>query len=385
MPSRVAIVGAGYSDFRSTTPGLSYKEMMFEAASRAYADAGVSPRRDVQSFVTATEDYWEGTSIVDEYVPDQLGAVLKPTHTIGGDGIQAMLATAMQIEAGLFDLAVVEAHSKASNVRYPERIVSFGFDPIWNRPLGVHPDFVAGLEMRRFLAESGNTAEHCAGVVVKNRRNALKNPLASYPAILSVEDVLAAPRWADPLGRLDRAQYADGCVVLVLASAARAAGMRSAPVWIRGGAWMTETASLETRDWARATYAKLCADRLYHDAGISQPERQIDVAEVDDTFSFKELQHLEALRLSRPGESGHLLASGVFDLGGELPINPSGGSLGQGNMLEANGLRRVLEIIWQLRGEAGQHQVPGARRGLAMSWRGIPTTTCAAVILEGGE
>jgi len=385
MPGRVAIVGAGYSDFRSTTPGISYKEMMFEAASRAYADAGISPRRDAQTFVTAAEDYWEGTSIFDEYVPDQLGAVLKPTHTIAGEGIEALLAAAMQIEAGLFDLAVVEAHSKASNVHHPERIVAFGLDPIWNRPLGVHPDFVAGLEMRRFLADTGNTSEHCARIVVKNRRNALRNPLAAYPAMLTTDDVLTAPRHAEPLGTLDCAQYADGCVVLVLASAARAAGIRQKPVWLRGGAWMTETSALETRDWARATYARLCADRVYAEAGISQPERQVDVAEIDDTYSYKELQHLEALRLCRPGESGHALDSGAFDLGGDLPVNPSGGSLGQGNMLEASGLRRVLEIVWQLRGEAGAHQVPGARLGLAMSWRGIPTTTAAAVVLEGGE
>lgn len=385
MPNRVAIVGAGYSDFRSTSPGISYKEMMFEAATRAYADAGVSPRRDAQSFVTANEDYWEGTSIVDEYVPDQLGAVLKPTQTIPGDGIQALLAAAMQIEAGLFDLVVVEAHSKVSNVRHPDRIVAFGLDPVWNRPLEVHPDFIAGLEMRRFLAESGNTPEHCARVVVKNRGNALRNPLAAYPSALSVEDVLSAPRHAEPLGQLDCAAYADGCIVLVLASAQRATSLRQRPVWLRGGAWMTETSALETRDWARATYATLCAERVYAEAGVTQPERQIDVAELDDSFSYKELQHLEALRLCRPGESGYALEAGAFDLGGELPVNPSGGSLGQGNMIEASGLRRVLEVVLQLRGEAGPHQVPGARLGLAMSWRGIPTTTTAAVVLEGGE
>lgn len=385
MPGRVAIVGAGYSDFRSTTPGISYKEMMFEAATRAYADAGISPRRDVQTFVTASEDYWEGTSIFDEYVPDQLGAVLKPVHTIAGDGIQALLAAAMQIEAGLFDLAVVEAHSKVSNVRTPDRIVAFGLDPIWNRPLGIHPDFIAGLEMRRFLHETGNTAEQCARVVVKNRRNALRNPLAAYPAALSVDDVLRAPRHAEPLGRLDCAQYADGCVVLVLASAERLPAIRRPPIWIRGGAWMTETAALETRDWAQATYARLCADRAYAEAGITQPERQIDVAEIDDTYSYKELQHLEAIRLCRPGQAGEALMAGAFDLGGQLPVNPSGGSLGQGNLLEASGLRRVLELVWQLRGEAGARQVPGARCGVALSWRGIPTTTAAAVVLEGGE
>jgi acetyl-CoA C-acetyltransferase len=385
MPGRVAIVGTGYSDFRSTTPGLSYKEMMFEAAARAYADAGVSPRRDVQTFVTATEDYWEGTSIFDEYVPDQLGAVLKPTHTITGDGIQGLLAAAMQIEAGLFDLAVVEAHSKASNVRHPERIVAFGLDPIWTRPLEVHPSALAGLEMRCFLAESHNSVEDCARVVVKNRRNAMRNPLAPYPAVLAVDDVLRAPRLAEPLGDLDCSQYADGGVAIVLASASRAATLRRPPVWLLGGAWMTETAAIETRDWAHATYARLCTERAYAEAGIAQPERQIDVAEIDDTFSFKELQHLEALRLCRTGQAGDALASGQWDLGGSLPINPSGGSLGAGNMLEASGLRRVAEIVWQLRGEAGAHQVPGARTGLAMSWRGIPTTTAAMVILQGGE
>lgn len=385
MPGRVAIVGAGYSDFRSTTPGISYKEMMYEAATRAYVDAGISPRRDAQTFVTAAEDYWEGTSIFDEYVPDQLGAVLKPTQTISGDGIQALLAAAMQIEAGLFDLAVVEAHSKASNVENPERIVAFGFDPIWNRPLDLHPAFVAGLEMNRFLAETGNTCEQCARVVVKNRANALRNPLAAYPAALSVDDVLHAPRVADPVGELDSSQYADGCVVLVLASASRAASLRRPPVWLLGGSWVTETPALETRDWAHASYAQLCADRAYSEAGVTQPSRQIDVAEVDDTFSYKELQHLEALRLCRAGTAGVTLASGAFDLGGELPINPSGGSLGCGNTLEASGLRRVLETVWQLRGEAGAHQVPRARTGLAMSWRGIPTTTAAMVILGRGE
>src|SRR5690348_2689813 len=193
MPARVAIIGVGYSDVRSTTPGISYKEMMFEAATRAYVDAGVDPRRDIQTFVTAAEDYWEGTSIFDEYVPDQLGAAQRPVHTISGDGIQALMAAAMQIEAGLFEVAAVEAHSKASNVRHPDRILAFGLDPIWARPLGYHPVALAGLEMRRFLTLTKNTVEDCARVVVKNRASALANPLAAYPAALSVRDVVEAP------------------------------------------------------------------------------------------------------------------------------------------------------------------------------------------------
>jgi acetyl-CoA C-acetyltransferase len=385
MPDRVAIVGVGFSDVRSTTPGISYKEMMFDAATRAYADAGVSPRRDIQTFVTATEDFWEGTSIFDEYVPDQLGAVLKPVHTIGGDGIAAMLAAAMQIEAGLFDVAVVEAHSKASNVVHPERVVAFGFDPIWARPLGFHPSALAGLEMRRFLDETGATPEQCADVVVKNRGNALRNPLAAYPADLTAADVLGAPRLAEPIGDLDRAGYADGCFVIVLASAKRAASLSRQPVWLLGGSWITETQALETRDWSRATYARLCADRAYAEAKITYPDREIDVAELDDSYSYKELQHIEACRLGESNYSGRELADGAFDRGGRLPVNPSGGCLGVGNLIEANGLRQVFEIVTQLRGEAGAHQVADAQLGLALSWRGVPTTTAAAVVLGRGE
>jgi acetyl-CoA C-acetyltransferase len=359
--------------------------MMFEAATRAYRDAGVEPRRDVQTFVTAAEDYWEGTSIFDEYVPDQLGAAQRPTHTITGDGIQALIAAAMQIEAGLFEMAAVEAHSKASNVHHPDRIVAFGLDPIWARPLGYHPAAIAGLEMRRFLDTTGNTVEDCARVVVTNRASALTNPLAAYPAALSLRDVLEAPRLAEPIGDLDRAPLADGCIVVVLASAERARKARQRPIWLAGSSWITETQSLETRDWAHATYAHLCADRAYAEASIDNPRKEIDVAEVDDSFSYKELQHLEALGLADAGSAGRDLAAGQFDRDGEVAVNPSGGSLGAGHLLEASGLRQVLEVVQQLRGEAGPRQVRNARTGLAMSWRGIPTTTAAAVILKGGE
>ncbi len=385
MPARVAIIGAGYSDVRSTTPGISYKEMMFEAATRAYADAGIAPRRDVQTFVTAAEDYWEGTSIFDEYVPDQLGAAQRPTHTISGDGLQALLAAVMQIETGMFDVAVVEAHSKASNVRHPDRIVAFGLDPIWTRPLSFHPTALAGLEMRRFLSATGNTDEQCAHVVVKNRANALANPLAAFPASLSLKDVVESPPFAEPIRELDRAALADGCFVLVVASAERARSSPRQPVWITGGAWFTETAALETRDWAYATYARLCAERAYADAAIVDPARQIDVAEIDDSFSFKELQHLEATRLADVGGAGRDLMSGRFDRNGEVAVNPSGGHLGAGHLLEASGLRQVYELVQQLRGDAGPRQVPNARTGLALNWRGIPTTTASAVVLAGGQ
>ena len=84
---RVGIIGVGMTAFRPSTPEYSWKELMFEAASRAYADAGLNPRTDVQSFITCAEDYYEGFGIFDEFVPDQLGGALRPVCTVSGDGL----------------------------------------------------------------------------------------------------------------------------------------------------------------------------------------------------------------------------------------------------------------------------------------------------------
>ena len=116
MNERVAIIGAGWSGFRPSTPDVSYKELMYEAAVRAYADAGVDPRVDVDSFVTVAEDFHEGTSIFDEYTPDQVGAVLKSMHTIPGDGLHGLATAYMMVRTGQFDIVALEAHSKASNI-----------------------------------------------------------------------------------------------------------------------------------------------------------------------------------------------------------------------------------------------------------------------------
>lgn len=378
----VAIVGVGHSGFRSITPDMSYKELMYEAAAKAYKDAGVDPRRDVESFVTVAEDFNEGTSIFDEYVPDQIGGVLKPVHTIPGDGIHGLIAAYMQVLTGAMDVVMVEAHSKASNVLTLTDVVAYAMDPIYNRPLGANPVFIAGMEMNRYLHHTGTTEEQCAQVVVKNRSNGFLNPSAAYGASLSLDAVLASQLVSHPLKRLEISSHADGAIVMVLASGDVAEQLSYLPIWIRGVGWCNETPSLETRDWEGATYARKAAEMAYRLSGIRSPSLEIDFAEVDDTFAYKELQHMEALGLCRDGEAGLLVEEGATELDGDLPINPSGGSLGVGHLLDASGLARVLEVVLQLRGEAGERQLEDAETGLAFGWRSIPTTSGAAVVLS---
>jgi len=363
MNSRVAIIGIGWTDFRPTSSDLSYKEMMYEAAVRAYADADVDPRQDIDSFITVAEDFHEGTSIFDEYVPDQIGAALKSVHTIPGDGLHGLASAYMMIRTGQFDLVYAQ-------------------DPVHNRPMRFNTHFVAGLEMNRYMHETGTTREQCAAVASKNRRNAKTNPIAAFGGDVEIKDIMEAPSLSWPLSIHEASQHADGAIVMVLASEQKVKELSKKPVWIMGVGWCNDSVSLEYRTWGEAIYTREAARMAYRVAEIENPRDRIDFAEIDDTYAYKELQHLEALDLCSQGEAGQWIEDGITNPDGEFPVNVSGGSLGMGHLLDATGLARALEVVLQLRGEAGSRQLANVKVGLAQSWRGVPTNSGAVAILS---
>jgi acetyl-CoA C-acetyltransferase len=351
MSPRIGVTGVGWSGFTPTTAGRSYKELMFEAASAAYLDAGVDPRTEVDSFVCASEDVEEGTSIFDEYVPDQLGAIQRPVQTVASDGLFALGTAAMLIRSGVANVVAVEAHSKASDVLTPGRVDAFAMDPVLNRPLGVSALALAGLEMRRYLHASGRTVEECADVAARNREHAGSNRRASF-AGLDGDDALLF----DPLTSHQAARSADGCVVIVLASEERAAGR--ATVWLDGIGWSQDAPSIESRDWSRAVATERAAVTAFAQADVEPGD--IDTVEVDDTFAYKQLQHLDALGLAELDPSS---------------VNRSGGAIGEGYLHEANGLARTLAAVEQLRAGDG-------RAAVVQSWRGVPSTSSAVAVLK---
>lgn len=410
MKKEVAVAGVGYTDFDPTTPGLEWKELMYEACQRAYDDAGVDPRKDIDSFLTCAEDFWEGFSIFDEFVPDQMGAVLRPTGTISADGIFGLGNAYMQIKTGQFDVVAVEAHSKASDLLTYADMVLHSMDPVFNKPLTgdaergprgpqwvplskaensaneekprrVHPYFLAGIEMQKYISETSATEERCAQVVVKNKANAMKNPMAVYEAPVDLADVMNSDPVFDPIKKLEISPNADGAITFVLASEDVVDEYTENFIWLDGFGWSSETPWLETRSM-EADYCRQAAQMAYEMADINSPKEQIDFAEVDDRFSYKELQHLEALGLCPDGEAGKLVEEGALNPEGKLPVNVSGGSLGIGNLLEATGLQKSLEVVLQIREEAGKRQLDDVERGLAQSWRGIPTATGAVAIFS---
>ncbi|MHA1147077.1 MAG: thiolase C-terminal domain-containing protein [Promethearchaeota archaeon] len=413
MTSRkVCVIGIGHTDFNCITPDMEWKDFMYEACNKAYVDACIDPRRDVGSFITCAEDYWEGFSIFDEFVPDQVGAVLRPCCTVCGDGIYGLGTAYMQIMTEYFDVVAVEAHSKVSDLLTYGDIMLHAFDPLFERPISgpvarpnyggspeytaeapkpfvgasdekerVHPYFMGGLEMQHYLKSTGTTEEQCASVVAKNKKNAFFNPYADYELKLTVDDVMNSEYLFKPLKKYDIAPNVDGAICFVLADDKTAKDLGVEPIYLSGFGWCSETPWLATRGM-EAEYAKKASQMAYKMAGITEPKKEIDVVECDDRFSYKELQHLEAMGFAKPGEAGLMAEEGVLDIKGSLPTNTSGGALGVGNCLEATGIQKALEIVTQLRGHAGKRQVPNAECGLAQAWRFIPSGSGAVAIFE---
>jgi len=204
---------------------------------------------------------------------------------------------------------------------------------------------------------------------VKNKRNALDHPAAQVAANITVDDVLKSEVLVWPVQLLDISPVSDGAAAFVVASEDIARRQTDTPVWIDGVGWALDTTSWTNRDLAFPEYANVAAQMAYRMAGITNPRKEIDVAEVYDPFDYKELHHMEGLGLAKKCEAPILTREGVTQRDGDLPINPSGGLLGVGNPIAAAGTMKVAEIYWQLAGKAGKRQVKKpVYTGLAHAW-----------------
>jgi acetyl-CoA C-acetyltransferase len=382
---RVAVIGVGFYGFRPPTPEVSFQGMMFESSHKAYADANVDPRKDIDVFVDCQEDMWEGIAIADEFAPEPIGGALRPTFTVSGDGLLGVAHAYMLIRSGLANVVAVESHGKPSEIKTLQDIYYFAMDPLHIRPLSTgNPFFIAGLDAQAYMSRTGAGREHLAMVAVKNRNNGLRNDRAPYSSRITLDEVLSSPYAIYPMTRYEIAGFSDASVTVVLASEDVAKKFTDKVVWLDGVGYSTEvgSGSIEWHQWGRMPSLRNAALMAYKLAGISDPQKDVSFAEVEDRFSFMELLSAEELMLSPEGEAHKMLEAGEFDFDGRLPLNPSGGSLAMGVPLEATGLARFLEAVLQLRGEAGTHQLKEARRAVVASWRGVPTYTSAVAVLS---
>lgn len=379
--TRVGVIGIGWSRLGRATRELSYKEMIYEAVRRAQEDAGLS-NQEIPSVVTTGEDFSEGRAIADEFTVDPTGGVLKSNDRICGDSLYGLFTAYMQIRAGLFDTVLVVGYSKPSDVVNPSALARFALDPIFERGFHVHPYYIPALEMNRYMHEYGVSKGDIARVVCRNRAQALRNPRALFGAQVDVDTVLAAESICSPLGALDIASEADGAIAMVVASEKKVREMGKDAVWIEGIGWASDSCSAfwYQKDLANAGYLELAARQAYRMAGIKNPPEELDVAEIDDRFSYKFLQHIEALGLCARGQAASVFREECAPKCLRVALNPSGGLLGLGNLDFAAGLALAAEVVEQLRRSAGSRQVPEACRGLVGVWCGVPSRSGGVAI-----
>lgn len=381
---RVAVIGAGLSLFmrRALETG---KELSYYAVSQALDAAGIG-LKDIQGVVMATApDAFDGVHMKGEWLLDGAGGVRKPylrAYVGGGSGVFSIISGWTLVASGLFDLVLVVAEEKMSSCQpHPQGAFLTIFDQIIERPLGPNLLWIFALEQHRYMHTYGIRNEDIARVSVKNKRNALGHPAAQVAGNLTVADVLASEVIAWPVHRLMVSPVSDGAAAIVLASEAVARKLSDKPIWVQGVGWSLDTSYWGNRDLAYPRYVERAARMAYEMAGVTEPRKQIHLAEPYDPFAYKELHHLEGLLLSDRGKAPEDLAQGRFEPTGELPTCVSGGLMGVGNPIAAAGLMKVCELFWQLRGEAGARQVPGTpERGLAQAWGDLMQVGTVAIL-----
>ena len=369
MSDRVAIVGVAQTCYAPKRPEVNYGEMAYEVISRVLEDTGLSLPNDIDNAISCSHDIWDGQTISDIGITDVIGGHLRTEEKMALDGATAVYYGAVGILSGEFACTLLLAHTKMSQTN--RNIVNnVAFDPIYTRMLGFDYTSSAALQARRYIYKYGISREQTARVVVKNLANAQHNPVAHQKGLVTVSDVLSSPVVASPLRRLEIAPDTDGAVAVVLASEERAKAITDKPVWILGIGTCYDAHYLGDRDLADCLALRKAAERAYRMAGIRDPLREVDLAEVGDEFSYQELLWTEGLGFCGRGEGGRFLDSGAAELGGKLPVNPSGGLL-SGVPINVAGLNRVAEAVLQLRGEAGERQVKGAKVAVAQGHSGF--------------
>lgn len=363
MSRPCAVIGVGQTHHAAKREDVSMPGLVREAAKRALQDAGLT-WKDIDAVVIGkAPDMFEGVVQPELFLAGALGAVGKPmfrVHTAGSVGGSTAVVATHHVTSGRFDRVLTVAYEKQSESNAMWALSQqFPFQPPTTAGAGGYfAPIIQGYIQRT------HAPEHIGWkVAVKDRLNALKNPHAhlKLPDI-SLEQVSQSPMLWDPIRYLETCPSSDGACAMVLSS--DAAGCKN-PAWVHGTALRSEPMFFPGRDEVNPQAGQDCAKAVYAEAGIT-PD-QLDCAEIYVPFSWYEPMWLENLGLATSG--WRAVDAGETELGGRLPINPSGGVLSS-NPIGASGMIRFAEAAQQVRGCAGAYQVDGARLAMGHAYGG---------------
>ena len=371
---RVAVVGVGQTKYAAVRGDVSLPGLLREAVYRALADAHMT-MDDIDAIVVGkAPDFFEGMMMPETYLAEALGAVGKPlfrVHTAGSVGGSTAIVAASHVESGVFE--------RVLTIGWQQQSVS---EAMWalSFPLPFQQQLVAGAGgyfapfIREYIRRSNAPDDIGILVALKDRLNALKNPYAHlHEPDITYDSIKESFMLWEPTRYSETCPSSDGAIALVLAceSAAEASAASSgvAPAWIHGTAMRSEPAMASGRDQVSPTAGKDCAADVYRQAGITDPRGQVDVVEMYVPFSWYEPMWLENLGFAPEGEGWKLTESGVTQMDGDLPVNCSGGVLST-NPIGASGMIRFGEAALQVRGQAGDHQIDGAKLAVGHAYGG---------------
>ncbi len=383
----VLVAGVGMTPFVGFRQDANVRDMVTEAARAALLDAGINSPAALDLGVAAYEsDHFNRQMNLGQILHEAVGLVGKPLIRVEGGGATGALAirtALMAIRSGEARSVLVfggETNGRSVDRPTATRILALSADFEWETP--VFGTFAApyALMITEHMRRYGTTPEQFAEIAVKNRRMALDNPLAHRGMSITVDDVRDSRPLSDPYRLFDASLLSDGAAAVLLATE-EWAGQHSPtftdrpPVAILGSGSATDHPRLSDRTEEMFPHfgaKRQAAARAYREADITDPARQIDLAEVYDSFSGAELQAYEDLGLCPVGHGGRAASEGRFDQGGQVVVNPSGGLMGRGSAVGATGIAQAVEVAAQIRREVpAPRAVPDARVGITDTHAGV--------------
>ena len=374
MPERVAIVGIGETEHRSTRPDVTHEELINQAVRRALEDAQLTIR-DIDTVVTGNMDLFEGHYLADTMYVDSAGMFLKPgfkVNTGGTVGASTVAAGWHHIASGLFETALVIGWQKQDAAPSISALIT-AREPLYDRWLSAGATgIMAAMGLTYLTNNPGCKEEHAALSRVIMSENAARNPYAHLRHVLTVEEVMQSREIVWPCRLLHMSPTSCGAVAMVLASEGRAKKITKKPIWITDVEVRHREAAIFRGGCVEAIPDKMAIEvasiNLYKRNGITNPAKEIDVWELYIPSSWALFPFMEWHHVCEEGEAWKLVEKEAIRIEGDIPIDPSGGVVCT-NAIGNSGTMRVAEAALQIRGDAGEHQVTKkVEKAVAAGW-----------------
>jgi len=389
IKNKVAIVGMGCVKFGENFD-QSIDDMLIDAAYEAYADAGIEAK-DVQAAWFG--NVWGGQTGQILATPLKL-SYIPVTHVENAcaTGSEAIRGACYAVAAGACDIALAIGVEKLKDTGFMGLPQTRPFATWSYRLSSVTAPAGFALMATRYFAKNGLSLEEgkklLAQIAVKNHHNGSLSPKAQFQKDISLETALKAPMVSYPLGLFDCCPVSDGAAAAIIVRADMAKSFRPDPIYVKAMQICQgprEGFMNPAYDYAHVEETRRAGCAAYAEAGISNPAKEISLAEVHDCFTITELTIMEDLQFSQSGKAPQDIASGRYEINGELPVNTDGGLKCFGHPIGATGLRMMYEVYKQLQGKAEKRQIKNPTIGLTHNQGGEPGAAVVSVAIVGNE